>query len=312
MSKYYRNYIGITTNSQYDIRRELGGMANAFDKGLDMHTVNITGGNVGGGNGVAPGNGYRYFVFQAPGTLTVSCPPNGVAGCEIIVVGGGGGGGTGWYGGGGGAGGVIQYPNYTLKDGDNPVTVGTGGNGGSSGADSVYGQPDDPLTALGGGYGGPRGAGGSPGGSGGGVGQPNTPGEGVQTTSNLIPANSRTYGYGNDGGPQAYGAGGGGAGGAGGAGPQGAGGVGRNCGAIYDGPLIGYPALNPFNGFFGGGGAGGNYPGTSQPGGAGGGANAGASAVDNTGGGGGGGQNSGQAGGAGGDGIVIIRTPDSL
>ena len=310
MSKYYRNYIGINTNSQFDRRKALGGMANMFDTGLEMETTSITGGNV---NGLEPGNGYRYHVFIAPGTLEVTCPSIGIENCEIVVVGGGGGGGTGYYGGGGGAGGVIQYPDYTLLAGTHPVTVGAGGAGGSNdGGNSVYNQSDDPLTALGGGHGGPRGLAGESGGSGGGVGMPNTPGEGVQESSNDIPANSRTYGHGNDGGPQAYGAGGGGASQAGSPGPQGNGGDGRDCGSTYDGPLIGYPALNPQNGYFGGGGAGGNYPGTSGPGGTGGGGNAGQAAVNMTGGGGGGGQNNGQAGGAGGDGIVIIRAPDAL
>ena len=309
MSKQFRNYTGLTTSSQFDLRSNAKGMANMFDLNLGFTLDSVTGGQQ---DGIQPGNGYVYHVFTAPGFLVVNCPPGGVAPVDVLVVGGGGGGGTGWYGGGGGGGGVIYYPNYTLKKGPHSVTVGAGGAPSTNGGDSTYGQPDNPLVALGGGYGGPRSAPGGPGGSGGGVGLPNAFGEGIQTTDLTIPANSRTYGHGNDGGPQAYGAGGGGASQAGFPGPQGGGGDGYDAGLTFDGPVIGYPGLNPQNGFFGGGGAGGAYPGGSQPGGAGGGAGVGNQGVDITGGGGGGGQNNGAAGGSGGSGVVIFRYPDSL
>ena len=55
--------------------------------------------------GIAPGNGYRYHVFTAPGTFTL------VSGADInieyLVVAGGGSGGDG-HGGGGGAGGMLN------------------------------------------------------------------------------------------------------------------------------------------------------------------------------------------------------------
>lgn len=308
MSKHYRNYIGISTATNYTTRKELGGAANLFDTNLDFGKSYITGGTV-----VTPGNGYTYNVFTSPGTLETGAPPIGIN-VDILLVAGGGGGGVGYYGGGGGAGGVIYYPNYAIQTGFTTITIGNGSPGnGAVGSNSLFSNPVDPLVALGGGGGGPRYGAADDGGSGGGVGYtPAYIGVGIQSSSPAIPANSRTYGYGNPGGPSAYGSGGGGAGGSGQPGPLGGGGVGFNAGTTFAGPVLGLPALTT-NGYFGGGGAGGNYPATSNPGGLGGGANADSAAtIANTGGGGGGGTASGAAGGAGAPGICVIRYPDSL
>lgn len=307
MSKHYRNYIGITTSDNYNKRKTLGGSANLFDTNLDIIESFIT-----GGNRTEPGNSYVYNVFSTPGTLVVSAPPGGLN-VDILLVAGGGAGGTGYYGGGGGAGGVIYYPNYNLQAGLHPVSIGPGGaTSGASGQPSTYNQPSDPLVALGGGGGGPRYGVAQPGGSGGGVGMGGGAGLGIQPTSPTIPANSRTYGYGQPGGPDAYGAGGGGATESGEPGPLAGGGDGYNAGTTFAGPLLGLPALTT-NGYFGGGGAGGVYPSSSNPGGLGGGANAPSGiGLQNSGGGGGGHTGPGGAGGAGGSGICVFRYPNTL
>lgn len=277
-------------------------------------SILVSGGNAA--DALEPGNGFVYHTFTSSGTLSVTGSIPGQPGsltCDILVVAGGGGGGTGYYGGGGGGGGVIYYPNYKI-DGDITITVGSGGGNSAKGADSTVSGPD-PLVAIGGGYGGPRTAGAGPGGSGGGTGMPvsaDIDTNGVQTTDSTIPANSRLYGHGRPGGPNAYGAGGGGASGDGEPGPAGGGGDGFQN-TDFDGPLIGVPALNPQEGIFGGGGAGGVYPTSSNPGGTGGGGDApGGVGVQYTGGGGAGGTGDGASGGAGGDGIVIVKYPDSI
>ena len=278
--------------------------------------VNVTGGNIA--EALEPGNGYKYHTFTNPGSLIID---NGSKNVDILVVAGGGSGGTGYYGGGGGAGGLIYYPNFTINAGVYPITVGLGGTAStaSNGGPSTFGSSSDTNThfvALGGGFGGPRTVDAQPGGSGGGVGYP-WPGvaaSGTQTTDPTIPTISRTYGYGNNGGTPAYGAGGGGATLAGYPGDNGGGGTGY-VNAAFDGPLIGIPALNPYNGAFAGGGAGGAYPGASSgPGGSGVGGEGGTpaspngkNAVQYTGSGGGGGWDNGAPGGAGAQGIVVIR-----
>tara|TARA_Y100000004_G_scaffold127886_1_gene143992 strand:- start:218 stop:1189 length:972 start_codon:yes stop_codon:yes gene_type:complete len=322
MGRFIGGKIGISTTPSKKSRGGAGGVwgivqQNYFrikDEWPFAGAIAVSGGNAA--DALEPGNGFIYHTFTATGTLDVSGTVAGQPGaltCDILVVAGGGGGGTGYYGGGGGGGGVIFYPNYQING---PITVTVGGGGGPSakGSDSTISGPD-PLIAIGGGYGGPRTADAGPGGSGGGTGLPvasDIATNGVQTTDSTIPANSRLYGHGNPGGPNAYGAGGGGASQTGGPGPDGGGGNGYQD-TDYDGPLIGVPTINAEDGTFGGGGAGGVYPTSSQPGGTGGGGDApGGNGLDNTGGGGAGATNNGAAGGDGGDGIVVIRYPDSI
>jgi hypothetical protein len=270
--------------------------------------------------GLAPGNGYVYHTFTGPGTFTV----NGSKSMEILLVGGGGAGSPSLdsNGGGGGAGGLVYWSSIPLSPGSYTVTIGSGGPGGTNnGGPSVFG-PGTPLhlVALGGGYGG-RGSsyaasnGGSGGGGGGFSGDP-AGGSGIQTTDPTIPANSRTYGFGNPGGSTAPNTadGGGGAGtpGTSPTTPDRVGGTGRQY-PNFTGPLIGVPALNPLSGYFSGGG-GANHP-KGNSGGLGGGGTGvfnapGTSGVTNSGGGGGGsysGSAAAFAGGTGGPGICVIR-----
>lgn len=322
MGRFIGGKIGISTTPSKTARGGASGVwgivqQNYFrikDEWPFAGAVSASGGDAA--NALQPGNGFVYHTFTTSGSLDVSGGIPGQPGsitCDILVVAGGGGGGTGYYGGGGGGGGVIFYPNYTIN-GSVAITVGAGGANSAKGADSTVSGPD-PLIAIGGGYGGPRGAGAGPGGSGGGTGMPVSPDiatNGVQTTDSTIPENSRLYGYGNPGGPNAYGAGGGGATQPGEPGPEGGGGNGYQN-TDFDGPLIGVPTINAEDGTFGGGGAGGVYPTSSNPGGEGGGGNApGGAGTDKTGGGGAGGTANGASGGAGGDGIVVVRYPDSI
>ena len=272
-----------------------------------------TGGNI---DTLQPGNGYAYHTFTSPGTFNVS----GSFTAEILLVGGGGGGAptNDSNGGGGGAGGLIYWSSIPLTTGSYTVTIGSGGAGGQNNGTPTVFAPGTPLhlVALGGGYGGggPRPAmyAGNPGGSGGGgsgFASDTAGGSGIQTTDPTIPANSRTYGFGNPGGSIGgnISDGGGGAGEAGNTDGNSQGGDGRQYPA-FTGPLIGVPALNPLSGFYAGGGGGGASTGNGGDGGGGGGGSFanGTPGVTNSGGGGGGSYTV-QTGGSGGSGIVIIR-----
>jgi len=256
------------------------------------------------------------------GTGTFDSPFTG--NIKVLVVGGGGGGGQG-HSGGGGAGGLISHPSYSVTSGTSynysigaghpgqpsttrasDTTFGTG-----SGTDSTF------LTAIGGGSGGGStpgaGTGNADGGSGGGKDHAGAParGQGIQTTSPAISADSKTYGFGNNGGtapyvnPQPSGGGGG----AGGAGQDGGGNVGGNGGASKN-VSSDFGTTYGQSGLFAGGGGGGTHLGGS--GGSGGGAGAGngrgtgnsgpgqAATVANTGSGGG-------SGAAGAAGIIVIK-----
>jgi len=154
---------------------------------------------------------------------------------DVLVIAGGGGGGA--QGGGGGAGGFRDLKGEKVVAGTTiPVTVGAGGTGGyfggpipasditpTSGADSVFGNPLNPITSTGGGRGGGRQTSGghnaANGGSGGGGGSAGAAPGGTD-------AGTGTAGQGNNGGAgigsdNVGGAGGGGAGAAGTAVPPG-------------------------------------------------------------------------------------------
>ena len=101
--------------------------------------------------------------------MQATWPNRSDATVDYLVVAGGGGGGVG-QGGGGGAGGYrasgfgpspLQGTAATLGFGDYTITVGAGGAGsggqpskGTSGSDSVFGNPAAPITSAGGGGGG--------------------------------------------------------------------------------------------------------------------------------------------------------------
>ena len=136
-----------------------------------------------------PGNGYRYVVYVAPGTLTI----NSSGDVDVLVIGGGGSGGKGhgvsnpdptppfnptrsyYCAGGGGAGGMLELFAVPFPTGDYDISVGSGGAAiqfpepsytpGNFGSPSyIQRNPNDPdpnfttLTAIGGG----KGGGGSP------------------------------------------------------------------------------------------------------------------------------------------------------
>lgn len=265
---------------------------------------------ISGGTPLNPGNGYNYFIFVSPGTLSV----NGSGPVEYLIVAGGGGGGTG-TGGGGGAGGVLS--GSVEITGPQNIVVGNGAIARPFSQAAQNGSPSKmgSLEAIGGGAGisgAPSGTinGASPGGSGGGGG--------------IYPGymeGSGGGGIGGQGNPGGYAApGGAGGGGAGSPGPtSGAGGAGSLYPA-YAAPLISPAipsAVRPAfvtavgGGYYGGGGAGNlNTPNLGGTGGGGPAAgDTGNPGVDYTGGGGGGrwSYNSSSNGGGGGKGIVIVR-----
>ena len=127
-----------------------------------IDSLEASGGNV---DGQAPGDGYKYHVFNGNGTLTIDSVDGGLI--EVILVGGGGGGRHGGdsQGGGGGAGGLVYRHSIPVTAGNSfPIVIGAGGAGSNTNA----GGPGDiggdttgfSLTAKGGGagtgrYGGP-------------------------------------------------------------------------------------------------------------------------------------------------------------
>ena len=128
----------------------------------------------------------------------------------VLAIGAGGGGDSGPAGGhngGGGGGGLILHPSYSVSSGSAvPFFIGSGTSSGT-GENTQWGQNNGTatttstiLTALGGGS-----SGGSNGGSGGGRSHSTgTPGQGIQTNSTTTSPNSRTYGFGNNGGTATY------------------------------------------------------------------------------------------------------------
>jgi hypothetical protein len=165
--------------------------------------------------------GYKYRVFTASGTLSVTASGN----IDVLAVGGGGGGGFG----GGGAGALVWSPSVSVSS-NQTVTIGSGGNGNESGASTTTNGSNTSLGSLvvaaGGGGGGRKfgdtvgnsntGPGASGGcGGGGGHPQPGATGNGGTANSGL---STGTNIYGNNGG-NAYdccnGGGGGGTGAAG-------------------------------------------------------------------------------------------------
>lgn len=303
------------------------------------------------GGTITTTSNYRYHAFTSSSTFVAQYDLN----ADIVVVAGGGGGGC-WVPGGGGAGGLIdaQYSSAAIVlNGTHSITVGSGGtgtinpggyswSGGTRGLDSYIEKSGTKiLTAAGGGRGGTYDSNSdgtrlaSSGGSGGGKGKADqSNAAGIQTTatstpgeSNAMSANSRTYGFGANGGSSTSNEGYGQHGGGGASGTLRADGDGQNGRTIAwldsDSKTYGTNSSNSAtsgNYFAGGGGAGGHSSGIPiGEGGNGGGANGrtastgkAPSGLANTGGGGGGGGNSGGSrseGGNGGSGIVIIRYP---
>ena len=237
----------------------------------------------------------QYLTTAGAGTYTISHTGN----IKLLVVGGGGSGGGSGHSGGGGAGGMVDHPAYAVTPQTYNYYIGAGGdytspvnqpsgivaNSGNTttkaGQNSNWGTATGDLVttstvlgAIGGGIGANQPD--SNGGSGGGKDHGNGPGgNGEQTNSPLVSADSRTHGYGNNGGSAPYSGpshpsgGGGGAGGAGqnvsGGSNAGNGGSGRSVSGTY--------GSGTNSGSFCGGGGGGTHQGGS--GGSGGGSGAG-------------------------------------
>lgn len=320
----------------------------------------VTAVGTGAGNTSTVNSGFIYHTFTSTGTLSVGSTVSVTA---LVIAGGGGGGPSpSPYigGGGGGAGGIVYSTQITLTPQIYTIVVGAGGTTLSgvnelSGYDSyIMDQTGNIIIrALGGGRGGAVDQTETVGGSGGGA-YVNTgiAQSGIQTSYSQPVNAGIVTSYGNPGGgkflgngvPGGIGAGGGGAGSAGvnnrsapvpyaiyWSWPGQPGGNGRSgftpSISEFAGPVIGVPALAPFNGTYGGGGGSGitahpnrGFPGPS-PGGPGGGGNGGGavqtgsfsigpiaatSGFRNTGSGGGGGSVSAN-GASGGSGMVVIR-----
>jgi len=153
------------------------------------------------------GTTYTFHKFTSNGNFIIGANKT----VDIFLIGGGGAS-VGDNGGGGGAGGLIFRPSLVLTSGTYAITIGQGGTGVSAGSQSSSSKGTNTifgslLTALGGGYGGSSNADASNGGSGGGGGRygpsgagPSATGTGIQTTDGGITADSRTYGFGFNGG----------------------------------------------------------------------------------------------------------------
>jgi len=227
--------------------------------------------NTTGGDQTVEGNNV-FHIFTTTDDFVTPFAGN----VDVLVVAGGGGGqaaepGGGGYGGGGG-GGVVAKPDHNIETGTFTITIGAGGTGSTGiGSNTTF----DTLVAWGGGHGGyspsltPR-----DGGSGGGGGQGQQANNGILQTNNpSLPADSRTYGYGNYGGvavgPPSFGGGaGGGAGAAGGNGvptsAPGPGGAGKSTPSIPW--LITTTIFSPTANTFAGGGAAGGRSGNGAAG----------------------------------------------
>jgi len=287
MSDFIGNFIGGA------VQPATSGVHNLFQQyfhtKLTTWPILSSGIQASGGSVFTPGDGYTYHVFTGSGTFTVSSVPSSGGFADILLVGGGGGGGAGDRGSGAGAGGLIYIPGIPVNIDFYNIFIGAGGASGSytvspapadrkgsPGSNTTFGSPQagpwtaSALVALGGGRGG-GGDGqnnGGTGGSGGSSWYPAYPAvAGTQTTDPTIPANSRTYGFGNPSGTSSaspvYGGGGGGAGAAGRPANDGTyaggGGAGKSYPQFGSTNIPGLP-FSPFDGRFAGGGTSADYP----------------------------------------------------
>lgn len=254
-----------------------------------------------GGTVTTPGDGYKYWTFNASDTLNVTSFGN----VEYLVVAGGGGGArtsTGGAGGGGG-GGLKNGTLINLSAGSYAITVGSGGAagtfaGGGQGANGTSSSLSALVVTTGGGRGATPSSAASNGGSGG--------GGGASTTA--VGAGTGSAGQGSAGGiayasatqAERAGGGGGGSGGTGNAATLGAGGNGGSgltvWGVGYSGGGGGFGQTSPGAGGSGGGDAAAiNVTPTNPP--------------ANRGGGGGAGGGTSVSAAPGGSGVIILRRP---
>jgi len=244
-------------------------------------------------------------AITSTGAGTFSSPFTGTL--TLLAIGSGGGGNQ-EHAGGGGGGGLVLHPAYAVQSGTTyPYNVAASSSATPRAPDTTWGPGSGTdatfITALGGGNGGSQ----YDGGSGGGKGHsPGPGGLGIQTTSPAISADSRTYGFGNNGGaagshgyPGHPSGGGGGAGGGGGNGSgtstAGNGGAGKDVSSTFG-------TTHGVSGVFAGGGGGGiHQTGSWGSGGSGGGGSRNQSGTANTGGGAGAGASTGASG------IIILK-----
>ena len=244
-------------------------------------------------------------AITSTGAGTFSSPFTGTL--TLLAIGSGGGGSQ-EHAGGGGAGGLVLHPSYAVQSGVTyPYNVAASTSSTPRSDDTTFGPGSGTdagfITAMGGGNGGAAYDGGSGGGK---SHSPGAGGLGIQTTSPAISADSRTYGFGNNGGtsgthtyPGHPSGGGGGAGGVGGNGSgtstAGNGGSGKDVSATF-GTTEGVSGV-----FAGGGGGGIHQTGSWGSGGSGGGGGRNQSGTANTGSGGGAGSSTGASG------IIILK-----
>ena len=244
-------------------------------------------------------------AITTTGAGTFSAPFTG--NITLLAIGSGGGSGS-ENNGGGGAGGLVLHPSYAVQQGVSyPYVVAASTSSNPRSTDTTFGPGSGTdatfITAMGGGNGG----GSYDGGSGGGRSHsPGSGGLGIQTTSPAISADSRTYGFGNNGGsagshnyPGHPSGGGGGAGGTGGNGSgsttAGGGGSGKDVSSTFG-------TTHGVSGVFAGGGGGGiHQSGSWGSGGSGGGGSRNQAGTANTGGGGGAGSTVGASG------IILLK-----
>ena len=244
-------------------------------------------------------------AITSTGAGTFSAPFTGNV--TLLAIGSGGGSGS-ENNGGGGAGGLVLHPSYAVQQGTSyPYVVAASTSASPRSTDTTFGAGSGTdatfITAMGGGNGGSAHEGGSGGGK---SHSPGPGGAGIQTTSPLISADSRTYGFGNNGGasgthsyPGHPSGGGGGAGGVGGNGSgtstAGNGGPGKDVSSTFG-------TTHGGSGVFAGGGGGGiHQTGSWGSGGSGGGGSRSQSGTANTGSGGGAGSTTGSSG------IIILK-----
>jgi hypothetical protein len=108
----------------------MGGGAQALSQSSGV-SFKATGGNQSPGDGLEPGNGYKYHVYTSTGEGTFEVTA-GTTNVDILVLGGGGaaGGEASWNSaplGGGGSGGAVKHPALELGPGTYPLDVGAGG-----------------------------------------------------------------------------------------------------------------------------------------------------------------------------------------
>jgi hypothetical protein len=310
MPKYIGNLIGIAQTSTVNSASGIWNLFTQFYfKKQDVWPKDFIS-SVTGGTVSTPGDGYRYHVFDSPGSLVVSGA--GAATLDIanmFLVGGGWSGsnrGGGWEGGGGGGAGEVLNCNgpFKIKIETHTVTIAPGAPAQNSAAGALPGGStsfaDSSLGTLTTGYSGTGGMG---------VGEGGYAAASDPTYPTVAPLYGTVTPYKNPGAP----GGGGGLPGGRGGGGGGAGGAGSNGGS---GPGNGGPGTTIpwYPGTYGGGGGGGDaplsgYPGAGSGGPGGGAPGRGGAGTANTGGGGGGsGSNpSPTPGGPGGSGKLVLR-----